>query len=119
MRKKLQKIQLFSIDQQQRGFAWMNDRVPTSANRNSLMAEQVHREISRHVTERGEIPEQVRMNPWSIFELPSDRWEYFLFMIEGRIVSVPIVADSRVCVGRVHCVGVDETVIAMRAVRIC
>lgn len=107
----LQKVRLFSIEQQKRQDAWMNDR-PQSPPRidASLMAERVRSEISRHVQESGEVPAEIHMSYWSVFHLPGDQWFTFPFSCGERVAMIPVVADSRVVPGRVHCVGCAETV---------
>ena len=74
-------------------------------------------ELSRFVRAAKEVPAQIRMNAWSIFELSHDRWHVFPFWYEGRMVMIPVVADPRMSPGRVHCVDCNETMIAVRAVR--
>jgi hypothetical protein len=107
----LRKTQLFSIDKQQRAAAWMNDRPSVTARVDtSMMAERVRREISRFVQEVGEVPAEIHMSYWSVFNLPGDQWFTFPFPCEGRVAMIPVVADARVTPGRVHCVGCAETV---------
>jgi hypothetical protein len=113
----LRKTRLFSINEAMVGFAWMNDKLPVPHHDSALAAEHVHREISRYVQAVNEAPVLIRMNPWSIFELPMDRWHRFPFWHAGRIVIIPVVPESKVVPGRVHCVGCEETVVAMKAVR--
>ncbi len=106
----LRKTQLFSVEEQQRACAWMNDR-PMPRIGSAQMAEMVHREVSRFVQEAGEVPVEIRMNPWSIFELPMDRWHRFPFFHEGRIVIIPVIVDAKVVPCRVHCIANEETVL--------
>lgn len=112
----LRKTQLFSVSAAAAAHAWMNDRPQAIYIPASEMAEHVHSAISRFVYESNEVPTEIRMNPWSVCELPGDRWYRFPFLHNGSIVIIPVVADSKVVPGRVHCVGSEETVIAMKAV---
>lgn len=130
-RKKLQKTELFSIEAQQKADGWLNAAPslpvlakPVQSDTNAFkaivrlhMEDMVLHELTRHVRAAKELPAQIRMNAWSIFELHNSRWHTFPFWYEDKMEMIPVVADARVSPGRVHCIGCDETVIAVRAVR--
>jgi hypothetical protein len=131
-RKKLQRVDLLPVEHQDRIAAWLNATMPMPAvpdakpiieDTNAFMAAVkldmeyiVLCELSAHVRACKEVPAEIRMSAWSIFELPESRWHAFPFFFEGRIVVIPVVHDPRVSPGKVHCVSIDETRIAVRAV---
>jgi hypothetical protein len=130
-RKKLQKIELMPVERPERIAAWLNaapvlpalSKTPREdtnafiATVKLFMEDVVLYEVFRFVREGKEVPAQIRMNPWSIFEMHTSRWHLFPFWYQGRTMMIPVVADPRVSPSRVHCVGNDETMLAVRAVR--
>lgn len=104
----MQKVKLFSIEQQRRRDAWLNDTTPLpamSARPCTEFAEQVCLEIARHVAANNMVPSAIRANPCTVLELPRDRWEVFPFFYEGRIIGIAVVADQAVPIGEVACEG--------------
>lgn len=102
----MQKVRLFSIEQQRRRDAWLNDTTPLpamSARPCTEFAEQVCLEIARHVAANNIVPSAVRANPCSVLELPRDRWEVFPFLWEGHIIGIAVVADQTVPIGEIIC----------------
>lgn len=94
----MQRVQLFSIDQRKID-AWLND----TSRRDSDFTEQVCLEIARYTAFIDDVPSALRINPCTIFELPSNRWEAFPFFYEGRIVEITIIADQTVPRGEIVC----------------
>jgi len=94
--------------------AWMNDRpspsTPEIKEKSQHVEELVHRELSLYFLANGEVPREIRMNPWSIFDMTKERWHSFPFWAEDRIVFIPVIPSAAVPVGRIHCVGSEETV---------
>src|SRR5579884_3641651 len=108
MQRKLRRVELFSIDQQRRSDAWLNDTAPLPAmpaRPCTEFAEQVCLEIARYVAANGTVPSAVRANPCSILELPRDRWQVFPFLWEGRMIEITVVPDSSVPIGEIICEG--------------
>lgn len=106
MRKKLQKVTLFSIEKQRRSDAWLNDTTPLPAmpaRPCTEFAEQVCLEIARYVAANNAVPSAIRANPCSVLELPRNRWEVFPFFYEGRIIGIAIIADQTVPIREIIC----------------
>jgi hypothetical protein len=107
--KKLQKVRLFSVDQQRRNDAWLNDTAPmpavpaTKPRSYTALTEQVCRCIARFVAAHGMVPAAVRVNPCTVFDLPGNRWQTFPFLYEGRIVGIAVIPDQSVPVGDIIC----------------
>lgn len=108
MRKRLQKVKLFSIDQQRCNEAWLNDTAPLPAmpaRPCTEFTEQVCRCIAQYAAANNAAPSAIRANPCSVLELPRDRWGVFPFLWEGRIIGIAIIADPSVPIGEIICEG--------------
>lgn len=106
MRKRLQKVKLFSVEKQQRDEAWLNDTAPLPAmpaRPCTEFSEQVCRCIARYIIANGNVPSAIRANPCSVLELPRNRWEVFPFFYEGRIIGIAIIADQTVPIREIIC----------------
>lgn len=112
MRKRLQKVKLFSVEKQQRSDAWLNDTAPLPAmpaRPCTEFAEQVCRCIARYIIANGNVPSALRINPCAVLELPRDRWQVFPFLWEGRMIEIAIIADQAVPCSEIICEGNDNT----------
>lgn len=106
MRKKLQKVKLFSVEKQQRSDAWLNDTAPLPAmpaRPCTEFTEQVCRCIAQYAAANNAAPSAIRANPCSVLELPRNRWGVFPFFYEGRIIEIVVVADQTVPIGEIIC----------------
>jgi hypothetical protein len=127
----LQKIELLPTEHPERIAAWLNAAPalpalakPAIDDTNAFIASvridmehMVLYELTRFVRESGEPPREIRACAWTICEMHPSNWHTFPYQWQGHTAMIPVVADPRVSPSRVHCVGSDETVIAMRSVR--
>lgn len=115
MRKKLQKVQLFSVDRQRAHDAWLNDTAPQPAMPGTDFAEEVCIEIAKYTALNDDVPAAIRVNPCSILDLPRNRWEVFPFLFEGRVMGITVISDLTVPADEIVCENWDQALTSMEA----
>ena len=106
----LHKTQLLS-DTLQQSDDWLNSP-PLDAR--------VRQRVLTFLREHGRIPDQIRMNPLSVIDLPVYQWYTFQFFAVGRMVYLPVISDAYVPCGDIECISlqnVDEVTRVMEAVK--
>jgi hypothetical protein len=119
MRKKLQKVQLFSIDQQRRRDAWLNDTTPLPAmpaRPDTEFTERTCIEIAKYTAFFNDVPSALRINPCSILGLPRNRWEVFPFFYEGHVAGIAVISDLAVPANEIICESWDQALDTMERI---